>query len=262
MRRHGFSLVELSIVLVILGLLIGGVLSGQSLIRAAELRSVTTEYNRYVTAVQSFRDKYFALPGDMNNAAAFWGAADGSTGNTAACVTTASTSTATCNGDGNGIVSPSSGSNEYYRFWQHLANAGLIEGQYNGITQGSTTYSSTAANSPRGKIPNTLWMAVNYGSAISGNANYFNADYGNHFEYGGMAPNTGPNGGVMGPDELWNIDTKIDDGKPAMGRLMVLAPLGLSSCTTTTANNPATVAADYLLIATGKICAAVFSRAF
>lgn len=104
---------ELSIVLVILGLLTGGILAGQLLIRAAELRSVTTEYNRYVTAVQSFRDKYFALPGDMNNAAAFWGAADGSTGNTAACVTTASTSTATCNGDGNGIVSPSSSSNEY-----------------------------------------------------------------------------------------------------------------------------------------------------
>ncbi|MFM9890490.1 MAG: type II secretion system protein, partial [Rickettsiales bacterium] len=71
--RYGFSLVELSIVLVILGLLTGGILSGQSLIRAAELRSVSTEYNRYVTAVQTFRDKYFALPGDMTNAQSFWG---------------------------------------------------------------------------------------------------------------------------------------------------------------------------------------------
>ena len=66
-----FSLVELSIVLVILGLLVGGVLSGQSLIRAAELRSVTTEYSRYTTAISSFRDKYFALPGDMSNATSF-----------------------------------------------------------------------------------------------------------------------------------------------------------------------------------------------
>lgn len=45
--RHGFSLVELSIVLVILGLLVGGVLTGQSLIRAAELRSVSTEFQKY-----------------------------------------------------------------------------------------------------------------------------------------------------------------------------------------------------------------------
>lgn len=59
-RKRGFSLVELSIVLVILGLLTGGILAGQSLIRAAELRAVSTEYSRYATAVQSFRDKYFA----------------------------------------------------------------------------------------------------------------------------------------------------------------------------------------------------------
>jgi len=71
----GFSLVELSIVLVILGLLTGGILGGQALIRAAELRAVTTEYDRWVTATRTFQDKYFALPGDMTNATAFWGSA-------------------------------------------------------------------------------------------------------------------------------------------------------------------------------------------
>jgi len=53
-RRHGFSLVELSIVLVILGLLTGGILGGQSLIRAAELRSIASDLFRYGTAVNSF----------------------------------------------------------------------------------------------------------------------------------------------------------------------------------------------------------------
>ncbi|MGB1540395.1 MAG: prepilin-type N-terminal cleavage/methylation domain-containing protein, partial [Rickettsiales bacterium] len=66
--KAGFSLVELSIVLVILGLLTGGILGGQSLIRAAELRSVSKEYEKYQTAINIFKDKYFALPGDFNNA--------------------------------------------------------------------------------------------------------------------------------------------------------------------------------------------------
>jgi len=60
--RHAFSLVELAIVLVILGLLVGGVLSGSSLIRASELRSISTQYTNYYTAVRSFRDKFLPCP--------------------------------------------------------------------------------------------------------------------------------------------------------------------------------------------------------
>jgi len=59
LRTRGFSLVELAIVLVILGLLVGGVLTGRVLIRASELRTVTTQYQGNVTAARSFRDKYF-----------------------------------------------------------------------------------------------------------------------------------------------------------------------------------------------------------
>jgi len=70
--KNGFSLVELSIVLVIVGLLVGGVLTGKSLIRAADLRSVSTDYEGYRTATSAFRDKYFGLPGDITNASSFW----------------------------------------------------------------------------------------------------------------------------------------------------------------------------------------------
>src|SRR6187399_2125428 len=98
---RGFSLVELSIVLVILGLLTGGILAGQSLIRAAELRAVSTEYSKFVTAGRSFRDKYFALPGDMANATSFWGTAVTCPGKVTA---DARTDARTCNGDGTGQI--------------------------------------------------------------------------------------------------------------------------------------------------------------
>jgi hypothetical protein len=136
-----FSLVELSIVLVILGLLVGGILAGQSLIRASEIRSMATDVTNYAVAIQTFRDKYMALPGDMPNAVAFWGAADGAgAGMTAACATTDSRTLAdpraTCNGNGDGRVDYVTQSEETKRAWQHLANAGLISGRYSGTMIG------------------------------------------------------------------------------------------------------------------------------
>src|SRR5688572_8582479 len=138
--RRGFSLVELSIVLVILGLLTGGILAGQSLIRAAELRSVTSEFQRYSTALGAFRDKYFAIPGDMTNAVSFWTVA-------AACPSVAATAAAgVCNGNGDGqITALATGTcngtncgNEIFGIWEHLAYAGLVEGSYTGAPNSAT----------------------------------------------------------------------------------------------------------------------------
>lgn len=149
--HYAFSLVELSIVLVILGLLTGGILTGQSLIRASELRAVTTEYQRYATAVQAFRDKYFALPGDMPNATRFWGVQHATL---ATCQTTASTTALTCDGNGDGNIGYTY---EIFRAWQHLANACLIEGTYNGIDGGAGAgYDPIlGVNVPRSKMSNT-----------------------------------------------------------------------------------------------------------
>ena len=115
--QRGFSLVELSIVLVILGLLTGGILTGQSLIRASELRSVVTQIQGFQSAAYSFRDKYFAMPGDMRNAESFWGTDP----NGCPTNTVQTTRTQTCNGDGDGVIerrTVGTGSDERFRAWQ------------------------------------------------------------------------------------------------------------------------------------------------
>lgn len=256
--RHdgAFSLVELSIVLVILGLLTGGILAGQSLIRAAELRAVTVEYQRYSTATQSFRDKYFAIPGDMTNATAFWGTATTCPGDS----THVGTGTATCNGDGDGRLWPSANSSEMYRFWQHLANAGLIEGSYTGTAD--STWFATAANSPKSKLGNAYWGAVNVPSgttaAYTTDPNMFAIVYGNFFEVGGITG--GPQDPVLPilkPEEAWNIDTKLDDGMPATGRVVVR---GIPTCTTATSNTDFTAA--YALSTASQQCNLMFIKQF
>jgi prepilin-type N-terminal cleavage/methylation domain-containing protein len=68
-RVSGFTLVELSIALVIIGLIVGGVLVGQDLIRSAEVRATISQIEKYNTAVNTFYGKYGYLPGDVNAAA-------------------------------------------------------------------------------------------------------------------------------------------------------------------------------------------------
>lgn len=253
-NRTAFSLVELSIVLVILGLLVGGVLAGKSLIRAAEIRAAVTEYNRYVAATQSFRDKYFALPGDMNNATTFWGAADPTP---ATCYTTASTTSATCNGNGDGIIQISTA--ESFRFWKHLSNAGLIEGSYSGVKQGTDENASTTSNSPSSKLAQGLWFIKNLGT-LTTVATHFDGVYNNQLQLGMATMNAAPNGAITRPDELWNIDGKIDDGKPGTGKLVVYAPNGLNFCTTT--GTGSVLSADYLLTSQALQCVPVFRQIF
>lgn len=257
--RHGFTLVELSIVLVILGLLVGGVLTGQSLIRAAELRSISTQYAGFVTATQTFRDKYFAIPGDMTNAQSYWGIAAASN-----CATTTTNTTATCNGNGNGQINDSangtSDSHEGFRFWQHLANAGLIEGTYTGILGGGGTINnSVAANSPKGRLSGSLWFAYNWGT-MTGSASRFDGAYNNILTLGAPSTTDWPSLPFLKPDELYNIDTKMDDGKPATGKIVVNTNNALGSCADT--STPSALSANYLLSATTPTCSIVFRQQF
>src|SRR3979411_950648 len=71
----GFTLVEIAIVLVIIGLLLGGILKGQEMITQAKIKNVVNDFNGITAAVNSYQDRYRAIPGDDRNAPTRWSGA-------------------------------------------------------------------------------------------------------------------------------------------------------------------------------------------
>lgn len=255
--RRAFSLVELAIVLVILGLLTGGILTGQSLIHASELRSLGADYQRYTVAVNAFRDKYFSLPGDITNATGFWGFASGSTGIDSACYNTDSTGQrATCNGDGNGRLfyydGGTSDGHEWYRAWQHLANAGLVEGTFSGKFYTSPRSTLGGVNAPTTRVGSygaVTLMSISVPVAATA---FFPGNY-DGFMFGRATPTGLYEAGApfITAEDAWNIDTKLDDGRPGTGFIRPRTSYGCASPD----DGSNAVTAVYALNNTGQRCA-------
>lgn len=246
---RGFTLVELAIVLVILGLIVGGVLLGKDLIKSAEIRSAISQFTRTQSAITAFRVKYNCLPGDCANAVSIWGRNSNITNDSCASINVAQSTAwnaapyevGTCNGDGNGVYDTSSG-REQVVAWQQLSNAGLVEGNYKG---GSLSGSGAAnltpdvhvpraglkheANSSYG-VPGENVLAINspliqsrYSPRTSSEiANWYNNEHyislGSILLPGGASPNYISGG--MFPSTAKEIDLKIDDGLPTTGLLL------------------------------------------
>jgi len=118
-RQSGFTLVEIAIVLVIIGLLLGGVLKGREMITNAKIKRIENDFAGVSAAIYAYQDRYGSLPGDDPAAstrfAGTWRAADNG------------------NGDGNiagGWNSTNNGA-ESRKVWKHLRGAGLIAGPVN-----------------------------------------------------------------------------------------------------------------------------------
>ncbi len=143
-QRTGFSLLELTIVLVIITTLIIGISFSSNLITQAKIRRLAAELSEYSIAIDSFRDKYNGIPGDFENGFAIWGAN---------CATTASL----CNGNGDKIINyngSSTNDSENLRAWQHLVLASMIPGHYSGT-------SAVAGESNIGiNIPASSWTGA------------------------------------------------------------------------------------------------------
>lgn len=230
-------------------------LVGRDLIRSAELATVITQHQAFSTAIVAFKEKYSALPGDMTNATTFWGTAAVCPGDSSQ----GAIDTTTCDGNGDGLLAPNGTSTEIFRFWQHLANAGLIAGRFSGVSGGGVNpYTTIASNSPTGKIGNTFW-AVYAWPVYSADPWAFAGLYGNTLLLGGPLPSNQPLARIFRPGEMWSIDKKVDDGKPGSGNLVIFAyPGGIATCATS--NNSTT--AEYLLNSTDVACSAFFTNQF
>lgn len=276
-RRAGFTLVEISVVLGLIALIMGGVMAGMNLKRSAELKSVPEEITALRNAVSAFKDRYESLPGDMYNATTIWSAANA---DPATCQATASATSATCNGDGNGMVTTAGTASTYYeahRFWQHLANGQLLSGKFSGQhpSTGTALTCLTSQSCGNAKYRNGLHAAVTVNRAYS----YFTSptgalelytgdDKGNAVLLFGNQSVTGTNGAYVGApllssEEADALDRKIDDGKPATGFLQTFKPLASASyLTNSCATTSVATTAEYNLVSSGAQCALLFTRAF
>lgn len=230
------------------------------MIRAAQLRSVSTDLNKYAAAVNTFRDKYFAIPGDMPNATSFWGLAGGDgTGKDYNCSKVKSTDAKTCNGNGDGQIYSDTTSLWVYeelRFWQHLANAGLIEGQYVGTYYNSPAY-RVGKNVPATKMQNII-IAPWYEGSFPATTTGFAGNWGNALEFYSLDGNVFS---TFKPEEAWNIDTKYDDGLPGTGKITANKGDATYPCTTN-ANNISDTGAQYSLSNTNFVCTFFLTNAF
>jgi prepilin-type N-terminal cleavage/methylation domain-containing protein len=228
-HQQAFTLIELSIVLVIIGLLVGGVLAGHEMTVQAELRRVVKDVERYKTAVSAFRDKYNCIPGDCSNATKLFGVS--STGCHVPAPAnggelTAAGGTGTCNGDGDGIVyNAPARANGYSSYepmlvWNHLWLAGMVSGGYNGVQVAANGYFGLQAGI---NVPYTIRNGgidmMTYCLGLSGSCTLTNAFVVGGPVYSTPGPGDYSGGGLLTTAESLSLDTKFDDGLPNTGNI-------------------------------------------
>lgn len=205
--QYGFTLVELSIVLVIIGLIVSSVLVGQTLVRSAELRATLTQLESFNAAVGAFRGKYNGLPGDVPGATNF-----GFTGN----------------GNSNGVLYAASsatgmaGTRENNYFWNHLGSSGaaLIPGVYTGNVDLTSTIATISAALPAAKAGN-FWGVFAGPATTTAEAATSGSESGSNYYILGVTGDATAGAftttATLTPLEAQSLDLKVDDGKPSSG---------------------------------------------
>ncbi len=232
--HKGFTLIELSIVLIIIGLLVGGVLVGRDLIEQAQLSAVANEITAYDAARNTFQVKYGdgILPGDMDNATSFFPTAAG-------------------NGNGDGVFTDAT---EAIYYWNHLSLAGVIDGTYTGVTETPPRVLGDT------NIPESSYQNGYYHVSYTTTTTYYDLTaraLGNYMILGKPRDPLGdPADALVSALAAQNLDGKIDDGVPDTGRLFSLRatnPTNGATCVDNEATTSAT-AGNYVLNNDGLGC--------
>jgi prepilin-type N-terminal cleavage/methylation domain-containing protein len=252
--KLGFTLIEMAIVLLVIGLLVGGILTGKTFVANAELRSMMTESQVTIDAFNQFTKKYHSVPGDYNLAGCAAGA-------TATCSWPGS---GAANGDGNGIIRAGATANdgELFGAWQHLALAGYIKGSYTGLTNGGTAIADIGNN-----VPQSVMSGVGYvfnhtdeldgtvNNVVTANATYFDGKYGHVLQVAGDTAGGMPSTGFLTPARAQALDDKFDDGAPGRGWITVKKPTAAEiTATSGCASTNVTATAIYNVALTTKPC--------
>jgi len=233
--RSGFTLIELSIVLVIIGLVVGGVMVGRVLIQQAEIRAMVTQIQQYDTAYRTFQVKYGCIPGDCPNATDFFGM--NYTVVAGGCPPSGGAGNGNGNGDGKIYAFPGYENGSYW----------LCETQQALESLSRSNFLPSKVISPCAPGNLAFFQGINescgyfytddlYGAVVSQKTVSIN--------FTGVTPGSTIYAGALSPVQLRLIDEKIDDGKPLAGRFRGLDASLLSggsiianSCVTSGAYN-------------------------
>ncbi len=202
----GFTLVELAIVLVIIGLLVAGVAAGKTLIAGAKVRAVLQELSDLQAATVQFQEKFGELPGDIQDASSYFGCTVGA-------------APAGCNGNGNeSIVWDTAATGVFHEGAMapyHLQLAGMISSK---TLTGQDGTSVIGTNIPVSKLENAGWS---FDFWLPTGQNYL--QLGGDVVGGAPAKNDNP---VLVPKDAYSIDDKVDDGFVNTGRVQALGAAG------------------------------------
>jgi prepilin-type N-terminal cleavage/methylation domain-containing protein len=265
--RRGFTLLEFVLTITILALLAGGVVVERALVRSAALKSIVREQHTYVTAVAKFYLAYRGNPGDFNRATAIWGRQL----DRPSCISHGKPSGSgigACDGNSDGWVTtdtlPLHGEpTEGTQFWRHLSLAGMLEPTYSGVMaqseEGSKYFCRPGTDCPASKMPKAAWTIMGQRGFFGGDDIFFGTSYGHALIFGYAAPTDGPPWKpVLTPEEAFDIDTKMDDGRPGRGKVLAL----YWNQTCTNAKSAIDYSAQYRLDDDTIQCALAFARQF